>query len=398
MRYREFKIVNEAPLSQGFFKYKGTKKDRGPILLQKIEDETPFKLKLKDGKVIDVIIKSSEYAKAARWIKNPSGPLRLLTTKGLVVSLSNLVKTKEFGGEEAGKRESIEQGQIAEIADQLEKLKNGADFIPLVVGDKVVNAAAVEKERGSVNGRAPKSDMTVLNEVGEAVAWVSLKGRPFRWGGWTHLMNLPEISNWLERIRAETGGKFESSQSYGLHISNDIKTKIVYGKEFGGKRGISNVDCVLIGDVKIKAQDGGYKLSAGTVYTNGEIPHGGDDPYLVLRYMNGRNDAGFVNCRAETNTANEGRKVKWLDSDTQVDAQEQPDQTPKSKEKTKTNIQKKKPTVQPKSSLKQKPETKQKTEPKPFTAPTQTLPPYLDVDIDDDEFGNYNNQFGKPKG
>ena len=199
---------------------------------------------------------------------------------------------------------------------QLEDAKAGNPSINLTVGNRKVAAAAVEKERGSIGGRAPKSDMTVLDAEGNAVAWVSLKGEPFRWGGWTHLMQLPEIAEWLGRIKQVNNGVFESGMSFGLNVSDELANKIVFGKDFGGNPGISNVDLVLIGDVKIENNS----LTASRSYSNGETPSGGDKPYLVLRYMQGRNDVGFKNVRAETNTASEGRKVKWINSDADVES------------------------------------------------------------------------------
>ncbi len=328
MRFFEFADWDllEAPLgTTGLFKYQGTKKDRIPILLKKIKDQSPFKIRTKTG-IEDFIVDPAEYDKVQAWTSNPSNKLTLKSRDDeRIIPFGSIIKTKEFGGEEAGYREKIEQSQIGEIQQQLESAKEGQPSVMLKVGDKVVQAASVEKEKGSVGGRAPKSDMTVLDEQGKPVAWVSLKGRPFRWGGWQHLMKLPEIVSWFERIKEVTGNEFDHGQSFGLHISDEIKQKIIYGKDFGGKRGFSNVDAVLIGDPVIKSSSQGFELSAGTMYINGDIPSGGDEPYLVLRYMTGRNDVGFKNARAETNTRSEGRKVKWLDNnDDVVDAKKEP--------------------------------------------------------------------------
>lgn len=318
MRFFEFVDVklDEAPLgTTGLFKYQGTKKDRVPVFLQKIEKGTPFKVSTKSGPV-DIVIDPSELEKVKQWIENPTFNLKLKTTDKTypIIPFGAIIKTKEFGGEEAGQREKIEQGQIGEIQSQLEDAKAGQPFIKLGVGAITVDAAAVEKERGTVNGKAPKSDLTVLDPEGNPVAWVSLKGEPFRWGGWMHLMNMPEIKAWLDRIKQVNSGVFKEGMSFGLHISSDVANKIVFGKEFGKARGFSNVDAVLIGDVNIK----GGVMSASRMYANGKTPTGGDQPYLVMRFMKGRNDVGFKNVRAETNTTSEGRKVKWLDSDADV--------------------------------------------------------------------------------
>jgi len=318
MRFSEFKEtnLNEAPLgTTGLFKYIGRKNDRVPIFLQKIKNGTPFLIKTKTG-TEEVVIDPTEYDKVESWIKSPTPNLRLKSTDGRIIPFGSIVKTKEFGGEVAGQRERVEQGQIEGVQIELDKIKAGKPFTKLKVGDKTVNAARVEKEQGTVNGRAPKSDMTVLDENNEPVAWVSLKGSAFRWGGWQHLSNLPEIKDWLNRIKQVNDGIFEPGQAFGLHISEDVANKIVYGKAFGGDRGISNVDAVLIGWADIK----GNVLTADRVYSNGETPKGIDKPYLVMRYMLNRNDLGFKNVRAETNTVSEGRKVKWLDTDADIES------------------------------------------------------------------------------
>lgn len=310
--------LNEAPIGvPGLFKYQGTKKDRVPVFLDKIEKGSPFKVNTKEGP-IDIIIDPSELEKARQWIENPTSNLKLKTTdeKYPIIPFGSIIKTKDFGGEEAFSREKIEQGQIGEIQSQLEDAKSGQPFVKIKVGDRTVDAASVEKEKGSINGRAPKSDMTVLDSKGDAVAWVSLKGEPFRWGGWQHLAKTTEIAEWLARIKKVNNGVFEPGMSFGLNISDELANKIVFGKEFGGKRGFSNVDVVLIGDVNIEQGN----LTANRSYANGSTPSGPDKPYLVMRYMQGRNDIGFKNVRSETNTASEGRKVKWLDSDADVES------------------------------------------------------------------------------
>lgn len=317
MRAHEFlnTDLTEAPLGpRDLLKYRGTKKDRIPVFLQKIKDQSAFKIKTKTG-YEEVVVDPSEYDRALAFVNNPTRNFSMKSIDGKVIPLGSFVKTSEFGGEEAEGREKIEQGQIGEIQQQLEKLKNENPYIDFTVGDKTVQAASVEKEKSMIFGRAPKSDMTVLNAEGESVAWASLKGgSKFRWGGWIHLANLPEIKNWIERVKKTTGNIFEPGQSYGLHISADLANKIVFGKDFGSNRGISNVDVVLIGNVSIKNN----KLSATRVYENGKTPTGGDKPYIVLRYMQNRSDLGFKNCRAETNTVSETRNVKWLDSDSDI--------------------------------------------------------------------------------
>jgi hypothetical protein len=321
MRAHEF--LSEAPTlaPQELFKYSGGRKDRVPLFLQKIKNQEPFTVKTKTGSE-EIVLDPAEYDRVEAWTTTRSDKSIKIKARddNRMVPIGAIKKTKEFGGEEAGQRERVEQGQIEGIAQELEAAKAGKPFVTLIVGGKKVRAASVEKERGSVGGRAPKSDMTVLDEEGNAVAWVSLKDTTFRWGGWHHLSAVPEIAQWLDRIRAVNNGVFEPGQSFGLNISDDIKQKIIYGKEFGKAPGFSNVDAAMIGWTSVKKQGNAYVLSADAVYSNGDIPQGKHNPYLVMRYMTGRSDLGFKNARGETNTMGEGRKVKWLDTDADVES------------------------------------------------------------------------------
>jgi len=322
MRFYEFQKKEISEMAaigvSGLFKYRGDKKrDRIPIFLNKIKNSSPFTINTREGKV-EVIIDPSELERVEDWIKQPSGNLKLKTTSERypLISFNSIVKTPEFGGEAAFSREKIEQGQIAEIESQLENIKSGQPSVKLKVGNRAVDAASVEKEKASVSGRAPKSDMTVLDANNKPIAWVSLKGNHFRWGGWQHLATLPEIKQWMNRIRKINNGEFKPGMAFGLKISSDLANKIVFGKNFGGSSGISNVDLVLIGDVKIENRE----LTASRSYANGETPAGADKPYLLMRYVFGRNDLGFKNVRAETNRSGEQRRVHWLNSDADVDS------------------------------------------------------------------------------
>ena len=74
MRFFEFidAKLDEAPLgTTGLFKYRGKKKDRVPVLLQKIEKGTPFKVSTKSGP-IDIVINPSELEKVKQWIEIPT--------------------------------------------------------------------------------------------------------------------------------------------------------------------------------------------------------------------------------------------------------------------------------------------------------------------------------------
>lgn len=319
MRIRELDPLLEAPLGSGLFKYEGTPKARVPIVIQKIQSGSPFKIKTTAG-IEDVVIDPTEADRFAAWTQQTPRPnlkLRTAEQPPREIPFGSIIKTAEFGGEESDKRVAIEQLQIDGLAGELEALKQkaGKPSIALKVGKRTVQAASFSKTTELISGRAPKSDMTIYDENGHAVAWVSLKADNFaKYGGWQHLINLPEVQEWLSKVREATGGVFQSGQSFGFHPSNDVKNLVVFGKNFfSGQPGISNVDVVLAGYPKIVKSGRTYALSAQQVFANGDTPSGDYEPYLVLRYALDRPDVGFKNARGETNTRFEKRKVKFLD-------------------------------------------------------------------------------------
>ena len=334
MRAREF--LSETYLTnKEMFKYENfPNRDRVPIFLGKIKMQTPFTISTAAGEE-EVIIDPTQYDEIAQNLeqKNTNFQLRTIEKPPRFITFSKIKKTKEFGGEGAFSRETKEQAQIAGLSKDLEQLKTGQPFIKLIVGEgstvgDAVNAARFEKTPGRV-----KSDMTIINENNEPVAYVSLKADNFKkWGGFQHLIELyPIIKTWVNKIKELTGGELSPRTSYGLHLTDDtIKNKIVFGKDFGKDFGVSNVNCVLIGNLSIVPTGNGmFKLTGDTVYNNGDTPTGVYEPYLAVRYMTARPDLGFKNARAETNTKNETRKVQWLDDLTAPDPQPtQPEQPP----------------------------------------------------------------------
>lgn len=334
MRAKEF--LNEAPLGQGVFKYEtNPRKDRVPTFLEKIITQSPFTVKTASGEE-EVVFDPDQYDEIAQHLEQKSTKFKLRTMEDppRLIPFGSIKKTKDFGGEETGSREKEERDQIADFSKELEKVKAGQSSITLIVGNTKVRAARFSKTPELIGGKNPKSDMTVYNENNEPVAWVSLKASNARkWGGFQHLIGTStDIKSWIDKIKEITGGELSPGQSFGHHLTDDtVKNKIVFGKDFGKpKFGISNVNVVLMGKVSIDPLGNGvFKLNADNVYPNGITPTGIYEPYLAVRYANGRPDIGLKNARAETNTKNEKRKVQWLD-DLSLPVQQlpQPEQEP----------------------------------------------------------------------
>lgn len=313
MKAREF--LDEAPLLPGLFKYSNSSKDRVPMLLNKIRTSSPFTIKTPQGQET-VVIDPEEYDRVQAWVSSSSRPaLRLkLQDQDRTIPLGAIIKTQEFGGESPEHRVRVELDQIQQINREISELRRGRPYIELKVAGQTVRAARAAKS-DKEDGREPKSDLTIYDPKGDPVAWVSLKGHTFRWGGWTHLRRDPEVTQFVERVRELTGGRLENRQSFGYHPSPDLVNYIIYGHKFGGQLGPNNVTCVLVGRPRIVPSGRGYVLIGDRVYPNGDMPDGPHQPYLSLRYTLGRSDMGIKNARAESNIVSDRRRVQWLDQD-----------------------------------------------------------------------------------
>jgi hypothetical protein len=201
--------------------------------------------------------------------------------------------------EAQGGRLEKETGQILALDTSIKEHLNGQPFIKLAVGTRIVNAAGVTKVPGNV-----KADAQVVNELGEPVAWISLKdgttAKGFgHWGGIDHLTNDPEVAAFIQNIKATFGTEFPRGPTYGVKINNPrLKAVTCFGKEFGGAPGISNVDLILQGHPTLKkGSRGGYVITGAHTWHNGDIPEGEYEPVLMVRFASDRFNAGIRGAR-----------------------------------------------------------------------------------------------------
>lgn len=201
--------------------------------------------------------------------------------------------------EAQGGRLEKEEGQIIAIDSAIKEHLNGQPFIKLAVGTRVVNAAGVIKVPGNV-----KADAQVVDDQGTPVAWISLKDgttpKGFgHWGGVDHLASDPEISAFVNAIKATFGTQFPRGPTYGVQIKNPrLKALTCFGKNFGGAPGVSNVDLILQGHPTLKkGSRGGYVLTGAHTWHNGDIPAGEYDPVLIVRFSADRGNFGIAGAR-----------------------------------------------------------------------------------------------------
>jgi len=224
-----------------------------------------------------------------------------------------LVKPSEAQG---GRLEK-EEGQIIALDSAIKERLRGQPSLRLLVGQRMVDAAGVEKIPGNV-----KADAAIVDSSGTQVAWISLKDgnspKGFgQWGGVSHLSRDPEVADFIKKLQTVVGTEMPRGPTYGMEITSiDLKNAVVFGKNFqSGQTGPSNVDLVLQGHPTLeKGPEGSYKLTGAHTWQNGDVPSEQYDPVLTVRFSADRIDFGIHGARI-TAYPKAGRAWKPLNPD-----------------------------------------------------------------------------------
>lgn len=237
----------------------------------------------------------------ADWLKNPLNagkPFKLETTvPGVTVLSSKIKKREELGGKSSDHFLQFEKGQYDSLTNTLKtEIQKSANQDHIQV--KLPNKSEAIEVDGITRLTNKKADIALLRK-GKEVAWISLKppvNRYFRWGGFTLYSKYPDVSNFLDSLKKSNISELSENQSFGWLIEDtELKQKIIYGPQFGGESNANNVDAVCFGSVGFFDN----LLKAEKIFSNGEIPQGDLDLYLLLRYTTDRSNFNIKNARAE---------------------------------------------------------------------------------------------------
>jgi len=257
-----------------------------------------FEVQKKTGNTVKVIVPSSRRGHSAQQIANAM-PGSVVSPDGKRVSYDGatiLVKPAEAQGGGLEK----EEGQIIALDSSIKEHLKGLPNLKLKVGNRIVNAAGVQKVPGNV-----KADAVIVDSAGNETAWISLKDgstpKHFgHWGGVNHLGRDQEINTFANEIKSVfPNGLTNGMSTYGKPIQNpQLKALTCFGKDYGGQPGQSNVDLILQGHpVLKKGRNGSYILDGTRSWANGDVPSGEYEPTLMARYTSDRNDFGVQTCR-----------------------------------------------------------------------------------------------------
>lgn len=238
--------------------------------------------------------------------RKPTRNLLLTDQNGNKYKLSDLEKTKMFGGKGEGFGLDQEKIEIERLSKQIDAAveKNGGP-ITIKIGTKSYeNIVAVEKTIGT-----PKSDFHLLNKDGKQVVWISHKygkspGDVNQWGGVSKKMEPDtfthkETQDFIKSVKEQFPDGLPPRTTLFRKIRNKkLKMMAVYGKDFGSDFGKQNVTVVLQGPIKLMKTGNYYTLKANHVRKNGfSLDNSVYEPVFMAIYKGDRDDAGLKGTR-----------------------------------------------------------------------------------------------------
>lgn len=304
---REFKMKN--PFNP--LKITDLRKDENRVLMfiKKIKEKEPFAT---DGKG-DVTIPMSELDAVNKFMKADDGkfPARgssmvVNTSGGKLKIPGSFLKTGDFGGRGAGSGTNAETMAMNHFNDGLNKIlqREGVPQIKLRLNGRTVMCAAMVKTEGKYGGYEPKSDMTIVDDKGKPVAFISHKAGSTakhyqQYGGLsdkalpTKYRNNRDIKKFMQDVAKERPDGLRSGDSFYRPIKDkNLIAMMMYGPEYGKGPTISNVDEFHLGNMILKGKgEGPYTITSNHKGTNGEIPKGQFEAVLFIRFQARRGDA-----------------------------------------------------------------------------------------------------------
>ena len=266
---------------------------------------------LTDGRKLKLIF--SDYVLKMIQDKNQES-LRgqiLLAEDGKYYRLSELNKSKEFGGRGKGWGVDIETRQIESFNKALDEHK----VIPIKIGTDVYDVLELQKTPG-----IPKSDFHFISKIHKEIAWISHKDgkRSFDFSQYsgiteTGIENDKEIKDFIETVKNKFPDGIPRATTVARGIDNKkIKMRSVYGINFGGAFGRQNVTVLLQGDIKLEKDGHNFKINAYHVHLNGDELVGEYEPTLLCTYKGDRSQNGIKGARFSISPKNSRKVNEWV--------------------------------------------------------------------------------------
>jgi hypothetical protein len=294
------------------------KKDRLEKFISHLKQNKQFIIKSSSGKKhavylknMDVLLKLQNLFTSIPNNKNAKNEINSLkfsvysgTKKNITfnISLSNIVKIKEFGGRDPTR---IERGQIGSIQSQLDNIKNNNELkcVPIFLGDDVYDIVSVSKP----NSNSVKADIVFFDLNGIAVAWASLKKgnspKDFQqWSGvssrsGSQISNSSETQYFIKYLKENYKDGVRNSVMKSI-TDNNLKKYAVFGKNaLNSQNSEENVNMVIQGNITLSRNGNYYVINASNVFTKNNMPTNSYEPTFYARPDTRRNDGSIPKTR-----------------------------------------------------------------------------------------------------
>ena len=313
LRFKSFLLERAMVNPFNPLKITDLRKDDNRVLmfLKKIKENEPFATVTKG----EVKIPTSQYDEVETFMKaDGTVPARgsnmtVSTSNGNLVIPKDFLKTGDFGGRGAGSGTNAETLAMNNFNESLNAIlkKEGVPQITLRINGRTVKCAQMVKTEGKYQGYEPKSDMTITDIKGNPTAYISHKaGRTAKdyqqYGGLsdkalpTKMRGNAAVKKFMQDINKERPEGLKSGDSFYRPLTGPADSKLIYmmmyGPEYGGRPGISNVDEFHLGNMSLSGRgEGPYTIESNHKGTNGDLPTGEFEGVLFIRFQARRGDA-----------------------------------------------------------------------------------------------------------
>lgn len=281
---------------------------RAEVLMEKLNKKnddfylsTGKTVKISKDKNLELVMALAEFVRTGNTTRLAA--VKIKTSTGSEIKLSDLGKTGEFGGGGKGAGTAAEDRALGDLRKKLLAIleKERVPFIMLDVGGKVVHASDVVTTPGT-----PKSDFHIIDPQGKEVAWISHKDGTTakayqQYGGLTELNTLfpghPEIQAFINDAKVVSGGTFNPSESYMRPlVDKEIMKASVYGIDYRKATGRQHVNMLCQGTMNIKKAGTNYKLTSVHDMASGHLP---TQEYRCMLFVRkgDRSNFGIANAR-----------------------------------------------------------------------------------------------------
>ncbi|HIE83271.1 MAG TPA: hypothetical protein EYQ00_05200 [Dehalococcoidia bacterium] len=271
--------------------------------LKRVKESIPFELNPKAGSGTITIPPEGNEALVAALELYATDPARssiafnaawsagVQTSDGTKTASGMLQKTKDFGGERAGKRTEKESIQVDQINAAI-KAAGGSVSVDLGGRGGVVHGIAKcdQVTSSGRGGKDPKADAILLTADGTKVGELSLKyaGAPnqmSQWGGVSELYTakVEYVVEFIKDVKYLEDKLGRLDQSYYREIKDTVTAKKIC---FGGGGDLYNVGAIIASQTPITIGKKGF--AAAHVWTYPNIPDGDWYPTLWARFSTGR--------------------------------------------------------------------------------------------------------------